>query len=284
MKITWNKFKKLINNDLKDGWIFRGTIDDWGLKTTLERYCKASGIKQEDQAGVEYELIREIQRKAYLISDISIPPDPDMLWWVSLMQHHGAPTRLLDWTYSPYIAAYFAFEKKFKLLVDKEDDESEVVVMALNAKRINVERESNNRTDDISYIKRILKDIKNSKPHILDFLFEKAEKCNFSPFVLEVNPYHLNKRLSIQQGIFLMQTNISKNFEENLKNTIGNLKNKENIMKFVITNTSKKNVLKILESLYRMNINHTSLFPGFDGFAQSLQTRIKFLSTLIKKR
>ena len=41
----------------------------------------------------------------------SPPPTEFPLEWASIMQHHGAPTRLLDFSYSIYVAAYFAFER-----------------------------------------------------------------------------------------------------------------------------------------------------------------------------
>ena len=41
---------------------------------------------------------------------VDLPVDGETDEWLALMRHHGAPTRLLDFTYSPYVAAYFAFE------------------------------------------------------------------------------------------------------------------------------------------------------------------------------
>jgi hypothetical protein len=54
------------------------------------------------------------------------PDQDDWLEWIALMQHYGAPTRFLDWTYSLYVAVFFAVERSDRvcLLIASSVDQS----------------------------------------------------------------------------------------------------------------------------------------------------------------
>src|SRR5579863_6165910 len=95
----------------QEGWIFRGhKKESYPLQPSIERdypYC--------DWAEIEYRILREFQSKARLHMDpAQLPPTSPKykLSWLAIMQHYGAPTRLLDFTYSPYVALYFALRNR----------------------------------------------------------------------------------------------------------------------------------------------------------------------------
>jgi hypothetical protein len=91
----------------EQGWIFRGhKRANYPLQPSIERIEGSY-----DWAEAEHRVLAEFQSKAPLHMDprqLSPATSEHKLGWLATMQHYGAPTRLLDFTYSPYIALYFA--------------------------------------------------------------------------------------------------------------------------------------------------------------------------------
>src|SRR5262249_35217148 len=96
----------------KGTWIYRGQRQNWKLASTLERALENWNIDLQNGPCIERQLIRDFRRR--FRGDYQTRVDSDTLYCLAVMQHHGAPTRLLDWTYSPYVATKFAIESGAK--------------------------------------------------------------------------------------------------------------------------------------------------------------------------
>ena len=93
---TWNK--KI--NRFRSPYVYRGLgSKDFDLKTSLIRLGG-------NYAELEPHLLRNFRKYAQR----SASPGGSIWNWLAVAQHHGLPTRLLDWTFSPYVALHFATE------------------------------------------------------------------------------------------------------------------------------------------------------------------------------
>jgi len=110
----WQDFTELLESDFfnrpKTQLVFRGHRRyDWGLMPTLARIPE-SGIIDEALALSQLEHFKRAVRGRLSDNALVQEGEEDELW--SVGQHHGLKTPLLDWTYSPYVALFFAFFKE----------------------------------------------------------------------------------------------------------------------------------------------------------------------------
>lgn len=112
-KMSWHEFKSFAL-DQDDGLIFRGQARHWRLQTSFHRTGFSELITYLDEKLPEVERhISSISSHIYDVKD-----DKSLGALLNLAQHHGYPTPLLDWSKSPYVAAFFAFENEQALKPD----------------------------------------------------------------------------------------------------------------------------------------------------------------------
>jgi hypothetical protein len=237
----------------KPAWIYRGQRrSDWDLATSLERCCERETVPPDDRYRFEKELRRDF-RRVYHQYALHIPATDSVMEWISLMQHHGAPTKLLDFTYSIYVAAYFALEGA----------DHDCVVWAVNAPwalKQSVSGLVNLGKQRAPELQAPTQEAHESVAR--ELLFEEP----FAACAVPLTPFRQNERLRTQRGTFLVPGDVSVAFMDNLRALLDH-DQPDNVLKIIIPRTLRPTALA---RLYSMNISRTSLFPGLDGYAQSL--------------
>jgi FRG domain len=261
---TWDQFVEHVNR-LQPPWIFRGQSSArWSLASALERTTRTISFEQAEQY-----LLREFKRRAH--HHLRSEELPRTLGeWLALMQHYGTPTRMLDFTWSPYVAAYFAFEDP------PADGASEVAVWAVD-KEWCIDASGVVAMEVDPFLRPIAEDaLKSLQPQwpqatlgwaagqIVGGLPGDGGPGREMPGVYPFEPERLSDRMAVQQGILLWCSNLNESFASNFTALgVGN-----GYRKLVLPTRERERGLR---ELRRMNITRASLFPGLEGLARSLR-------------
>ncbi|MFO1460715.1 MAG: FRG domain-containing protein [Verrucomicrobiota bacterium] len=237
---SWDYFGDYIYDRLLDfkTYVFRGhRRSDWKLESTLDRELRGT-LPNLRQSRMQAHL--ETFKHAARGRRGQNPPrlDTENDWW-ALGQHYGLYTPLLDWTTSPYVAAFFAFEKT------KHDDSHRRAIWCLAQKSIA------DRSTEIAS-----QHSGNDRPPIVEFI---------RPFSDE------NSRLVNQGGLFTrsplgvdLETWVKQQFPNETKSCL--------LIKITAPSHSRH---KCLQELNRMNINYLTLFPDLYGASLHCNTAHK---------
>jgi hypothetical protein len=261
----WKQFVDYVYQDLLEyeKYVWRGQrCEDWGLVPTIDRLIlngKVSTMSHYEFQNQHLENFKLAARGRRGINPPQLNEEND--WW-ALGQHHGLATPLLDWTKSPFVAAFFAF------IETNTQQTSHRAIFALHQPKI--EHEARTKCDIENIQRKNLRDesIKTGKLGLLNVANWEAQ-----PEIIFIRPFSdENHRLLNQSGLFTRSmTNAS--IESWVSNNLS-LDDGKVLIKFLIPNTERE---KCLQTLNRMNINPLSLFPDLSGASKycNLHSEIK---------
>ncbi|NOY43500.1 MAG: FRG domain-containing protein [Planctomycetes bacterium] len=244
---SWREFFDLTVDSFATGpaFVFRGqTAYDWPLESSIDRleskYPKRKNLCGSIPEFFERPPFTEEQHLNAFKRAIRgrRGPNPGALseddYW-ALGQHHGLATPLLDWTRSPFVALFFAFEEEECLHADGKWGEPEyrgVYVLSTNT------------------------------------IEDAAKDDTFAVRILSPES-DANYRLISQAALFIrmprktkLEDYVAKHFPKENRNAT--------FKKIKIPNDDRDDCLVTLN---KMNINHMTLFPDIDGAAKHVNTR-----------
>lgn len=109
--VSWSEFKSQVDEINSPTMVWRGQSEPWALQTSFHRSGRADLRRyvDEDVPKLQAALLPHTQTFLNLTSPLLTAG------FYNLAQHHGFPTPVLDWTLSPYVAAFFAFRNRPRL-------------------------------------------------------------------------------------------------------------------------------------------------------------------------
>ncbi|MGO9620421.1 MAG: FRG domain-containing protein [Desulfobaccales bacterium] len=211
--------------------LLRGQRDDWDLLPKIGRkqlfnHGELTPILEKK----ERIIIEEFRKKSTPFLDKPPKNDWELL---AIAQHHGLPTRLLDWTTNPLVALWFVVRKGAGI-----DRKSEFGIVWIF--------ESKNE------------DIVNDP------------STDLSPFSLSKTmvyiPSHLSSRIAVQNSIFTVHKYIR--LHDWFYKFDSNIREKVKLHKIMLSTDFFKEI-RITLDVY--GINEATMFPGLDGLAKHIE-------------
>jgi type I restriction enzyme M protein len=246
---SWSELIRQLSLFNNSRWIFRGE----GNYHTSELLPKIGrpGVVHEGKyhlAEIEKRIFKQFQSRAIP----HLPRFPRNDWeWLAIAQHHGLPTRLLDWTRNPLAAAFFALNDG---IASKE-------IIADEYHDADLPEETDERDAEDSGFDRIDCAVIYAlrAPKSVDTLVVKNPFDGYTGVML-LNPPHLVQRIISQDGIFTIFPDPKCPLR------------KENTRRLLV---QKKDKGIFLKRLFRLGIHYASIFPDMDGIAKHLAWRMQ---------
>jgi hypothetical protein len=247
--IRLNRWAEFVQHtDALEGWAFRGHVSaQWPLVPSLTRRLQQFSPDQRLWPLREARAMRIFRRKAHIyLQDRSALEDE--LRCLALMQHHGASTRLLDFTKSPFVAAFFALESATR----------DVAVFALNTPALWHSAPSFDPALTRTQI----------DPRVPGN-FQRYFAGNTLPVMWFGEPSEMDSRLVAQSGLFVVPGVLDQPLDVILDNYGGS---EGRLIKFVLPLAMRE---EAMHALYRMNVTFATLFPDLDGLARSVSYELE---------